>query len=279
MFWILLLISIVVLLSIKLIFCIAPGKMSPEAKNTAKIFYGLNCAHRGLHTENQQTPENSLSAFAAAHEKGYGTELDVHLSKDGQVVVFHDDDLKRACGMDDPINSLEWKELSAISLFNTLEKIPLLSDALEVLGDSPIIIELKPSGAKNAELCQKTLEILRKHGQYWCIESFDPRICAWFRKNAPDVLRGQLSTSPRTFKTPSKLKAFFLGNLLCNFISRPHFIAYKAVPHPLLVRLCYLMKPMTAAWTILPENDIAKLENENDTIIFEYYSPKPRYKK
>jgi glycerophosphoryl diester phosphodiesterase len=261
-----------------LVYCIAPGKLTPPAKKMAEAFYGLNCAHRGLHTKDQRIPENSLPAFKLAREMGYGVELDVHLSKDERVVVFHDDDLKCACGVDKPVSGLTWDELNALRLFETNERIPLLTEVLAVLGDTPVIAEIKSAGSNNAKLCEKTLEILSAYGGGWCIESFDPRAAAWFRKNAPDVLRGQLSTPPHKFDTITKWKAFLLGNLLTNFISRPHFIAYSTEPRPLTVKLCRMMNPMTAIWTVRPNSDIARCEKENDTIIFEYYTPSARYK-
>ncbi|MCL2662790.1 MAG: glycerophosphodiester phosphodiesterase [Oscillospiraceae bacterium] len=271
-------IGIGIFLLTALVFCIAPGKMSPEAKKTSKIFFGLNCAHRGLHSEDQKIPENSLPAFAAARQGGYGVELDVQLSKDNQVVVFHDDDLERVCGVDARVNSKTLKELSELKLLDSDEKIPLFTDVLEVLDDTPVIVELKSAGPMNTKLCEETLKILREQGKYWCIESFDPRIGAWFRKNAPDVLRGQLSCPPGKFDGISKIKSILLGNLLTNFMSRPHFIAFSNTRRPLTVKLCHSMKPMKAIWTVLPTADIAECERENDTVIFEYYEPSPTYR-
>lgn len=275
---ILIIAGIVVFIAAALAYCVAPGKITPEAAKTAEAFSGLNCAHRGLHTADQQTPENSLPAFEAARRGGYGAELDVQLSKDGLVVVFHDDDLKRVCGAEAPVKSLDREALSALKLFETGERIPLFTEALEALADAPVIVELKPAGASNGELCRKTLETLRAQGHTWCVESFDPRIVAWFRKNAPDVLRGQLSTPPRSFEGQPKATAFLLGNLLANFMSRPHFISYSADPRPLTVRLCMAMKPMAVTWTLRPDHDIARYEKESDAIIFEYYTPAPRYR-
>jgi len=277
MVWLFIFIGLVIFIAAVLLYCVAPGKMSKEAKKTAKIFKGLNCAHRGLHTDNQQIPENSIPAFAAAREGNYGIELDVQLSKDEQVVVFHDDDLKRVCGVDALVNSKDWEELSGLPLFNTQENMPLLSDVLETVGDTPLIIELKSAGANNSRLCEKTLEILRQKGQIWCIESFDPRIVAWFHDNAPDVLRGQLSRPPRNMEGISEMTAFLLGNLLTNFMARPHFIAYENKKHPITVKLCRAMKPMNAVWTVKPGQDIIKCEKKNDTIIFEYYRPEARF--
>jgi hypothetical protein len=84
-----------------------------------KHFRGRYYAHRGLHNIAEGVPENSLRAFALAAEKGYGVELDVHLSADGQVVVFHDDDLSRACGVERKISDCTYGEMQKLKLFGT----------------------------------------------------------------------------------------------------------------------------------------------------------------
>jgi len=278
MIWILPAIGLLILLSAAVIYCTAPGKMTTEAKQTAKEFYGLNCTHRGLHTEDQKTPENSAPAIRAARAGGYGVEIDIRLSKDDKVIVFHDEDLVRACGINEKVADKTWDELSQLKLFGTDEHIPLLTDALDILEDTPVLIELKSIGDKNTILCEKTLEIMREKGKIWCIESFDPRICKFFRKNAPDVLRGQLSAPAGLLQGMSKPAKFLLGNLFTNFIARPHFISYSYTPHPLPVKLCRAMKPMKMIWPVRPDHDIQKCENQNDTIIFEYYTPPPKFK-
>ena len=58
-------------------------------------------AHRGLH--GGDIPENSMPAFERAVDNGYNIELDVHITIDGVVVVFHDDTLTRVCGVDKKI--------------------------------------------------------------------------------------------------------------------------------------------------------------------------------
>lgn len=259
---------------------VLPGVIPQEAKSTAETFYGLNCAHRGLYTKDQSIPENSTTAFIAAHDKGYGAELDVHLTADNQVVVFHDYDLKRVCGVDRELSDMTYDELRGLRLFDTDERIPLLGEILDILGDTPVIVEIKPAKGQNALLCALTLEILQQHGKNYCIESFDPRVCSWFRKNAPHVLRGQLACPPNDYADTgiSTITALVLGNLLFNIISRPHFISYKYQPHPLIVRLCMKMGPMKAIWTMDPEQDITKAETENDFVIFEHYMPQPRFK-
>ena len=253
-------------------FLLAPEK-AEEARRAP--FYGRNFAHRGLHSPDKNIPENSLPAFAEAAAAGYGVELDVRLTRDGALVVFHDDDLSRLCGREEKVEALTLDEIRELRLFVTEFGIPLLSEALEILGpDSPVIIELK-RGSRNTELCEKTYEEIRRFGGTCCVESFDPRIIAWFRKNAPGLLRGQLASDPAELaKDTSMLNAFAVGNLLTNFLARPHFIAYRIGHKPLPVRLCEKMGAMRVAWTA---TDPAA-EAENDAVIFEHYSPQAKYK-
>ena len=111
-------------------FLVAPGTSGPSQRAP---FSGRLCAHRGLYQKDQTIPENSLPAFAAAREHGYGVELDVQLSKDGDVVVFHDDDLKRVCGVEARVDALTTQELFALRLFASDERMPLFVEVMEAL--------------------------------------------------------------------------------------------------------------------------------------------------
>lgn len=249
---------------------LAPGK---TGKNQKKPFIGRNYAHRGLHSEDKSVPENSLPAFDKAASAGYGIELDVQLSKDGQVVVFHDDDLNRVCGDTRRVDEVDYAELKEMKLCQTEETIPLFSTVLEtVKGRSPLIVELK-TGRRNDELCRKTCETLAGYEGNYCIESFDPRIVAWFRKNAPEILRGQLAAPACEYKNKKPLP-FLLSHVLLNIIARPQFIAYKIGPRPLSVRLSELMGAMKVGWT---SKDRAS-EKGRDAVIFEFYTPEVFYK-
>jgi len=252
-------------------FLIAPEKASKEKRAP---FQGRNYAHRGLHEADKSPPENSLPAFAAAAELGYGVELDVHITRDGELAVFHDGDLKRVCGIEGVLEDLSWDELKELKLFGTQYGIPLLSQVLEIMGENcPVIIELK-RGSRNAELCEKTYETMKKYSGKYCVESFDPRIVAWFRRSAPEVLRGQLASDPAEMsKDTSKLNALAVGNLLTNFVSRPNFVAYGLGRKPLIVRLCEKMGAMKVAWVAHDGSS----EKSNDAVIFEFYRPNKEY--
>ena len=255
-------------------FLITPGQASKKAKEP---FKNVNYAHRGLHTKDKSVPENSMAAFRRAAEKGYGIELDVQLTKDGKVVVIHDNNIKRVTGVKARVDEKTYEELQQYRLYDTDQTIPLFSDVLDMVnGRSTLLVELK-TGKKNRELCKKTLKLLKKYNGEYCIESFDPRIVAWFRFHAPQVIRGQLAKRPTQFK-PSELHpvgAFLVGNGLLNFISRPQFVAYKIGKQPMSVKLSEKMGAMRFCWTSREEGN----EKHYDSVIFEHYEPEPRIKR
>ena len=260
-------------------FCVKPGRFA--AAQAAPV-YGVNHAHRGLDAQDQSVPENSLPAFAAAAEKGYGMELDIQLSLDGEVVVFHDDTLARMCGIDGRVDAFPLARLREMPLAGTAERMPLLTEVFDtVAGKAPIIIELK-TGPRNEELCRKGLALMRayqkQYGGAFCVESFDARIVAWFRKNAPDILRGQLTDSPRALGSGRPVLDFIAGNLLSNVIARPQFIAHGPGRKTALARFAEACGAMPVYWTARPGDDAAALEEYYDAVIFEHYAPKPKYK-
>ena len=181
-------------------------------------------AHRGLHDENKM--ENSMSAFKNAVDKKNTIELDVHLTKDKKVVVFHDDNLKRVTGLDKKIEDCTYDELKELKLGNSEESIPLFSHVLELVnGQVPILIEVKNQGEVGEREEALYNEIKDYKGKY-AVQSFNPFVLAWFRENAPEVVRGQLSGTFEGEDSPW-YKKFVLRNLLLNFKSKPAFIAYE----------------------------------------------------
>ena len=72
-------------------------------------------AHRGIY-DNKEVPENSMKAFEQAMLKGYAIELDIQMTKDGYLVVFHDSTLKRVCGIKDEITALTLNEVKQARL-------------------------------------------------------------------------------------------------------------------------------------------------------------------
>ena len=100
-------------------------------------------AHRGVHNE-KDIIENSLEAFKEAVNKNYIIELDVHFLKDGEVVVFHDDNIERMTGINKNLKDCTYDEIRNIKLLNKNTYIPKFSDVLKLVdGKVPILIELK----------------------------------------------------------------------------------------------------------------------------------------
>ena len=251
---------------------LCPGEVTRRQKAP---FLGVNFAHRGLHARDKSVPENSLPAFELASRAGYGMELDVQLSKDGEVVVFHDDTLDRVCGVHARVDELTWAELQELLLCGTEYGIPLFSEVLRTVnGRGPLIVELK-SGKRNRELCEKTYALLSDYRGDVCIESFNPFIVGWFRLHGRDLVRGQLAMPTRRYgEAASKMQAFLLSHCLMNFIGRPQFIAYRIGYRPPTVRLAEALGAMKVGWTSHePRN-----EKGRDAVIFEFYRPKVKYK-
>jgi glycerophosphoryl diester phosphodiesterase len=232
------------------LYMIKPRLRRPKSLSELK---GRRYAHRGLHDIQKGVPENSLLAFRLAKESGYGIELDVHLSRDGRLVVEHDDTLRRTCGADLKIEETDWETLSALRLEGTEEKLPLLEEVFDLIdGKVPLLIELKVVGGNWAKLGQAVSDALKKYRGPYCIESFEPRALLWFRQNDPAIPRGQLAGNVRKESNVSPLINFLLKNLLVNALSRPDFVAYNHQDYQnLSFRLCrFLYRPPVFFWTV-----------------------------
>ena len=259
----------VVILIIALIIAMCPGKKRDSSNFSGKLY-----AHRGLHNIEKGIPENSLAAFRAAKENGYGVELDVQLTADNKLVVFHDGSLKRMCGADVKVFELTYEELSQYRLLGTEEKIPLFSEVLEVMGDSHIVCEIKThSSNTDMAVCPIVYEHIKDKPNI-CIESFNPFAVVYFRKHYPEIIRGQLAEN--FFRVDAK-KAFFkkfsLTFMLFNASSKPDFIAYNHFDRNFFVfRICRaLFKPFCVAWTVRSPEEQKNCDGIFSAVIFEKY--------
>lgn len=276
MWW--LIISIVILL-VAYLFLSAPEKATDWMR---KSFAKRAFAHRGLHDCGIRVPENSLAAFRHAIENGFGVELDIRMTEDKQIVVFHDDDISRACSAEGLVRKMTYAALSQCSLFGTNERIPLFSEVLHLFsGKLPLIVELKSDRDKNwsDELCEAAYRMLsRYHGPY-AIESFDPYIVRWFREHAPEVCRGQLTVSTKQYRKEglSADKGFALSFHLTNVLARPHFIASREEDRGFPLWFAKLRGAMSFIWTVRSEEVHQLVQEKEDAIIFEGYLPQPSW--
>lgn len=244
--------------------------IKPGKKREVGLFYGKEYAHRGLH--GSEVPENSLTAFRLAVEAGYGVELDVQMTKDEKLVVFHDATLTRMCGVTGYLRDYTYDELQTLRLKGTEERIPLFSEVLEVLGNTTLVCELKPdNGAMNYYFCNKVYEELCNYKGNYCMESFSPYITGWFKKHHPEIIRGQLSCRMSAQDMKNPFARCLLTNMLFNCVSRPDFISYdfKSIGtwgYRLIKRV---FNPFRIAWTPRGPEEIEEAKKEFDTIIFE----------
>lgn len=264
--------------------CVVHGGTRVPAPGTAGAFLRSNCAHRGLFAKDQSIPENSLPAFAAAVQGGYGIELDVQFTSDRKLVVFHDDTLDRMTTCKGWVRDYDWQTVGTLSLAGTEYNPPLFSQVLETVGGRvPLIVEIKSrqeyDGAYLDDLCRATLHALEGYGGPYCIESFDPRVVQRIRRMAPGVLRGQLVDSYLSNREEGAhpLHAYLLSHCFGNFLGRPDFIAWCPEKENWGVALCRLLGAMMVQWTILPDHDHVARQRRYDTLIFQWYTPDPRY--
>ena len=241
-----------------------------------KDLQGWSYAHRGLHGDG--IPENSMAAFNAALEGGYGIELDIHLLKDGNLAVMHDSLLNRTTGQAGHIEDLTTEQLKNYRLEGTEETIPEFMDVLTLYnGKAPLIVELKPENGNHAALAEAVCRMLDTYKGVYCLESFDPRCVAWLKKNRPDLIRGFLTENYFKVRSdlPDALK-FALTHCLTNVITTPDFIAYRYAHRNDSVSnlLCRkLWKAQGVSWTLKTREEYAAAVAEGLLPIFEGFRP------
>lgn len=238
-------------------------------------FQGVHYAHRGLHDNAGEAPENSLAAFKKAVLVGFGIELDVQLSKDGVPVVMHDFTLERMCKKEGKVCDYNWEELKTFHLLDSEETIPCLEDVLKLVGGRvPLIVELKVEWM-DISVCPVVDAMLRKYQGVYCIESFNPMVLTWYRRYHNDVMRGQLASDFIKEKDGKGLLYVLLGNLMLNWVTKPDFIAYdRRHDKKLSRRLCRsLYRNLAVAWTVKSKEELEQAQKNYDLIIFDSFLP------
>ena len=150
-------------------------------------------AHRGYHTSG--IPENSLLSAENAIRHGYAIELDIRVTRDGQIIVFHDEYAKRCLGLEGRIGQYTYDQIKDIDLLGFKGvHVPLFSEFLAyVNGRVPLLIELKACfGAKH--FVDNVVKMLRAYHGEFAIQTFNPFDLIKLKKIAPEIIRGQLIT-------------------------------------------------------------------------------------
>jgi glycerophosphoryl diester phosphodiesterase len=230
-------------------------------------------AHRGLH-RGAEVPENSLPAFERAARAGYPIELDVHLTVDGEVVVFHDHDLHRLTGQHGSIAELDIAAVRELRLLGSSEPVPLLNQVLKaVAGQVPLVIEVKEGPGPVGDLEAAVLKEMETYHGLFAIQSFNPWSLAYFHECAPHIVRGQLSCEYKDSNL-SLARREALKNLRLNDKSQPHYIAYDigALPSRSVSRVRASGIPLIA-WTIRTPEEQQRARELADNYIFEGIVP------
>ena len=237
---------------------------------------GWAYAHRGLHGEG--VPENSMAAFKAALDGGFGIEFDVHLLADGNLAVIHDSLLNRTTGQAGRIEDLTTEDLKNYPLEGTEETIPTFAQLLELYnGKAPLIVELKPVDGNHAQLTETACKMLDAYPGPYCLESFDTRCIQWLKKHRPELIRGQLAYDYVSSKEdmPDILK-FVLKHNLLNFTCVPDFVAYRYCDRKKTLSndLCRkLWKAQGVSWTLKTKEEYDTAVSEGWLPIFEGFLP------
>lgn len=234
-------------------------------------------AHRGYHNK-PEIPENSMAAFRRAIEFGLASEIDVHLLADGELAVFHDDDLERETGVKGLIEGYDLSNLRKLRLEGTDEVIPTFDEVLDLYEDTglALLIELKVVKGNYRALSKAVAERLDSYRGRFAVQSFDPRVLMEFRKIRPGFQRGQLA---KDFRKETEGLPFYqtaaLTNLLFNMLSKPDFISYKFHDrNNRRLRRSIDKKGMTeASWTIRSPKALKEALREGCIPIFENISP------
>ena len=254
---------------VMILYSVKPGKSSAAEK-----YRHVKFAHRGLHGEG--VPENSMSAFIKARDAGFGIELDVQLSSDGKLVVFHDPTLERVCGIKGRVCDFTAEELSGMKLMGASDGIPTFGEVLrEIDGAVPILVEIKMDSQGAPD--ERFIEEIRDYSGEVLAESFHPLAVRTVKRRRPDIVRGILS---KPYKNEAEYKGksgyAFLENLMTNFYCRPQFIAYERTGHAnrTLRFIRRVWGTPLFAWTVRSEKEEEEaLSFGYDTVIFEGYLP------
>ncbi len=234
-------------------------------------------AHRGLY-DNIKIPENSLLAFANAVKFNYAMELDVHLTKDDVIVVFHDANLERMTGKKGKIQDFTYNELSQLTLLDTDQHIPTLQQVFDLVQSrTPILIELKSDSLFSHKLEKLLSTQISNYSGQVAVQSFNPTSIIWFKNNFPRVPRGILSAKfTKSFNNrPTLIKRIILKSMILNKVIDPNFIAYNVLDLPSKKIEEYKKCGKTIiGWTVKSQEQYDQIKNYVDNIIFDNFIPK-----
>ena len=218
-------------------------------------------AHRGLF-DNKKIVENTISAFKKTLLNSINIELDVRLTKDKKIIVFHDASIKRLTGIDTLVKDMTYDELSKINLLNTTDKIPLLEEVLTLVrGKVNLLIEIKENFS-NKVLIDLNKLLLDYNGKV-LLQSFNPII---IRKMAHTSLKrykiGILLTNE--YKS---FKGALYDAFIYKYLIKQNYISFISSPKELVFKVKEVSLKELFIWTIKTKNEFNKYKKYSNNLI------------
>ena len=238
-------------------------------------------AHRGYHSwslnDSRKIPENSLEAFELAIEKNYSIEMDIHLTKDLELIVFHDFFLGRLTTKTGFVFNKNLNYIKQARLSNN-EPVPTIEDTLNLInGRVPVLLEIKYSKLikKNIEIFTKVLaEKLKNYKGPLALMSFSTDLMKYISKSNlfKNFPLGLTTSFPKretlaNNNKNNKIESEIISNKL-QFISQD----WKGIKSSRIKRLKKLDIAILS-WTITSKEIEEGLEDLVDNITFESYEP------
>lgn len=241
----------------------------PTKKNKKMEWMKGYSFHRGKFCEDQSIPENSIAAIVEAIKMKADIEIDIRITADNVLVVFHDESLHRMCNVDGLIENMTYDAIQEYSLKETKEHIPTFEQVLHVVdGQINLIIEIKPTSRVD-QVCTLVMEHLFDYQGNYAICSFHPMIVTYFKKYFPDVIRGQIIKNFLNDKQHKLITRVLLTINGFNFYTRSDFISvhYSIVLYFVWMKLFH---SMICTWAISDAYIVSKLIKKVDHLIIEF---------
>ena len=236
-------------------------------------------AHRGLHNAARGIYENSRAAFIAAIDHGYGIELDVQMSRDGQAVVFHDDTLERLTDHTGPVRALDATTLTDITLGTSSDTIEPLGDILALIaGRVPVLIEIKDQSMTLAQtdgiLERAVAHAVAQYDGPAAVRSFNPHAMHHVRDAEPSAICGLTTCdfSKQDWPTVSADRRRHLAAILDYHALNACFVSHDVndLANPALVPLREHGVPILC-WTVRSQQCAVSVKSMMDNITFENF--------
>ena len=218
-------------------------------------------AHRGLF-DNKKIVENTISSFKKALLDNLNIEIDIRVTKDNKIIVFHDDNIRRLTGIDRLVKDMTYDELSKVKLLDTTDKIPLLEEVLKLVsGRVTLLIEIKDSFS-NSSIKELNKLLLDYNGEV-LLQCFNPII-----------LRKMDLTSLKRYKIGILLTSEYKGFkgalydvFFYKYLIKQKYISFISSPKELVFKVKEVSSKELFIWTIKTKNEFIEYKKYSNNLI------------